>query len=113
LVDGVGGGAQDGQADLVHVLGQLDGGLAAELHHAAVRLFGGDDVVHAFRGQGVEVEAVAGVKVGGDGLEVVVDQDGHAALLFQGPDAVDRAVVEPDVMDDTDVPQAKHQDALF
>ena len=113
LVDGVGGGAQDGQADLVHVLGQLDGGLAAELDHAAVRLFGGDDVVHAFRGQGVEVEAVAGVKVGGDGLGVVVDQDGLAAVLFQGPDAVDRAVVELDALADADGPRAKHQDALF
>src|SRR5699024_8855340 len=76
LVDGIGGGAQDGQADLVHMLGQLDGGLAAELDHAAVRLFGGDDVVRAFRGQGVGVEAVGGGQGGGEGLGVGGDRVG-------------------------------------
>ena len=109
LVDGVRRGAQDWQADLVHVLGQLDGGLSAELHHAGVRLFGGDDVVHALRVQRVEVQAVAGVKVGGDGLGVVVDQDGLTAVLFQGPHAVHRAVVELDALTDADGAGTKDQ----
>ena len=41
-----------------------------------------DDVVHALRVQRVEVQAVASVKVGGDGLGVVVDQDGLTAVLL-------------------------------
>ncbi len=106
-------GCPDGQADLVHVLCQLDGGLAAELHHAGVRLFGGDDVVHALRVQRVKVQAVTGIKVGGDGLGVVVDQNGLAAVLLQRPDSVHRAVVELDALTDADGAGAKDQHLLL
>ena len=102
FIDGICRGAQNGQADLVHVLCQLDGGLAAELHHAGIRLLGGNDVVHALRVQRVKVQTVAGVKVGGDSLGVVVDQDGFAAVLLQGPHTVHRAVVELDALTDAD-----------
>ena len=95
------------------MLGQLDGGLAAELDHTGVGLFGGDDVVHALRVQRVEVEAVAGVKIGGDGLRVIVDEDGFAAVLFQRPDAVDRAVVELDALTDADGAGTEDEDLLF
>ena len=107
FVDGICRGAQNGQADLVHVLCQLDGGLAAELHHAGIRLLGGNDVVHALRVQRVKVQTVAGVKVGGDRLGVVVDQNGLTAVLLEGPDAVDRAVVELDALTDADGPEPK------
>ena len=113
FIDGICRGAQNGQTDLVHVLCQLDGGLAAELHHAGVRLFGGNDVVHALRVQRVKVQTVAGVKVGGDGLGVVVDQNGFAAVLLQGPHAVHRAVVELDALTNADGAGAKDQHLLF
>ena len=102
FVNGIGGGAQNGQADLLHVLGQLDGGLAAKLHHTAVRLFGGDDIVHAFGGEGVKIQAVAGVKVGGNGFGVVVYQHCLAAVFLQGPHSVYRAVVKLDALADAD-----------
>ena len=88
LVDGVRRGAQNGQTDLIHVVGQLDGGLTAELHKAGVRLFGGNDLIHALRVQRVKIQSVAGVKVGGNGFRVVVDKDGLAAMLFQRPDSM-------------------------
>ena len=95
------------------MLCQLDGGLAAELDDAGVGLLGGDDVVHALRVQGVEVEAVTGVKVGGDGLRVVVDQNGLTAVLLQRPDAMDRAVVEFDALTDADGAGAEDEDLLL
>ena len=79
----------------------------------AIRLFGGDDVVHALRVERVEIQAVAGIKVGGDGLGVVVDQDGLTAVLFQRPDAVDRAVVELDALADADGTGTKDQHFLL
>ena len=48
FIDGIGRGAVNGQADLIHMLCQLDGRLAAELHQAAVRLVGSDNMVNAF-----------------------------------------------------------------
>ena len=113
FIDGICRGAQNGQADLVHVLCQLDGGLAAELHHTGIRLLGGNDVVHALRVQRVKVQTVAGIKVGGDGLGVVVDQNGFAAVLLQGPHTVHRAVVELDALTDADRAGAKDQHLLF
>ena len=113
FVDGICRGAQDGQADLVHMLGQLDGGLAAELHKAAVRLLGLNDLVDAFGVQRVEVQAVAGVKVGGNGLGVVVDQHCLAAVVFQCPDGVDRAIVEFDALADADGAGAENENLLL
>ena len=91
------------------MLCQLDGSLAAELDHAGIGLFGGDDVVHTLRVQGIKVQTVAGVKVGGDGLGVVVDEDGLAAVVLQGPDTVNRAVIELDALTDADGAGAKDQ----
>ena len=42
------------------------------------------DIEGALRVQRVKVQTVAGVKVGRDGLGVVVDQNGFAAVLLQG-----------------------------
>ena len=53
-----------------------------------------DDVQHILGGQGLEVQPVAGVEVGGDGLRVVVDDDHVIAQLFQGLDTVDGAVIK-------------------
>ena len=95
------------------MLGKLDGGLAAELHQAAVRLLGLNDLVDALGVQRVKVEAVAGVKIGGNGLGVVVDQYCLTAVVFQRPDGVDRAVVKLNALADTDGAGAKDQHLLL
>mgnify|MGYP007012691932 CR=1 FL=1 len=94
-------------------LGQLDGRLAAESHHHADGLLDVDDVQHILGGQGLEVQPVAGVKVGGHGLRVVVDDDHLVPQLAQGHDAVDAGVVELDALADADGAGAQHDDGLL
>src|ERR1051325_2723815 len=61
-------------------LGELQRGLAAELHddavQGAVRLLGVDDLQHVLGGERLEVEAVGGVVVRRNRLRVAVDHDG-------------------------------------
>lgn len=90
----VGGGAQDGDALLVQELRQGDGGLAAEGHHHTHGVLHFNDPHHILRGEGLKVQPVGGVIVGGDGLRVVVDDDHVIAQLFQGLDTVDGAVIK-------------------
>ena len=109
-VDGLGAGAQDGDTVAVQELGEFDGRLAAEGHHHAHRLFHLDDVHDILGEQGLEVQAVGGVIVRGDGLRVVVDDDYLISQLLQGPDAVDGGVVELDALADADGAGAQHHD---
>ena len=67
-------GAEDAYAHSGEVLCKLDSGLTAELNYHAVRLLGLDDSFNVLLGQRVEVQSVAGVEVGGNGLGVVVDR---------------------------------------
>ena len=53
-----------------------------------------NDPHHILRGEGLKVQPVGGVIVGGDGLRVVVDDDHVIAQLFQGLDTVDGAVIK-------------------
>ena len=101
-VDGGGAGAED------HALGQdagqLEGGLAAQGHddpddlaRVGLRL---EHVEHVLVGQGLEVEAVAGVVVGRHRLRVAVDHDRLEAGVAEGEAGVDAAVVELDALPD-------------
>jgi len=92
---------------------EVDGGLAAELHEDAVGALALDAVHDVLEREGLEVEAVAGVEVGGDRLRVVVEEDGLHALLLDGPGGVDAAVVELDALPNADGPGAEHEDALL
>ena len=83
-------------------LGELDGRLAAEGHHHPDGLLDVDDVHHVLGGQGLEVQPVGGVEVGGDSLRVVVDDDHLIAQLLEGQHAVDAGVVELDALADAD-----------
>ena len=91
-------------------LSQLDGRLSAEGHHHADGLLDPDDVHHVLRVQGLKIQAVGGVVVGGDGLRVVVDDDHVVAHFPKGPDGVDGAVVELDALADADRAGAEHHD---
>ena len=109
-VDGLGTGAQDGDAVAVEVLGELDGRLAAEGHHHAHGLFHLDDVHDILGEQRLEIQPVGGIVVGGDGLGVVVDDDDLVAQLLERPDAVDGGVIELDALADPDGTGAQHHD---
>ena len=66
----------------------------------AVLLLDAEDLEDVLEGQRLEVEAVGGVVVGGDGLGVAVDHDGLEAGLGQREAGVAAAVVELDALAD-------------
>ena len=80
---------------------ELDSRLTTELNYNAVGLFSLDDSLNVLFGEGVEVEAVACVEVGRNGLGVVVADNSLIAELLQSPYAVNGAVVEFDTLTDT------------
>lgn len=75
-------------------------GLAAVLHDHALGLLQLDDLQHVFQRQRLEVQAVGGVVVGGDGFRVAVDHDGLEAVIAQRQCRVHAAVVELDALPD-------------
>ena len=87
-----------------HGFGEVQRGLAAELHddamQGAVLLFGLEDLDDVFFGQRLEIEAVGGVVVGRDGFRVAVDHDGLVAGIAQREGGVAAAIVELDALAD-------------
>ena len=82
-IDVFGIGADDRHAEALQRQREIERRLPAELHDDAIGLFGVDDVEHVFQRERLEVEAVAGVVVGGDGLRIAVDHDRLDAHLLQ------------------------------
>src|ERR1019366_10626436 len=100
-IDIGGVGADDGDAQALERQRQVERSLAAELHDDAVGLLGVADVEDVFERERLEVEAVAGVVVGGDGLGVAVDHDRLDAHFLQRERRVAAAVIELDPLPDT------------
>ncbi len=105
--------AEYAHAEFGKVLGKLYRGLSAELNNAAVGLLGGDEGFYVLAGERVEVKSVAGVKVGGYGFGVVVADYSFAALFFQRPYAVNRAVVELDALSYSDRTRTENDDLFL
>jgi len=97
-------GADDADAVFFEAFGEIQRRLAAELdddaEHLVVDVFALVDVEHVFEREGLKVELVGGIVVGGDGLGVGVDHDGLEAELAQGEAGMDAAVVELDALAD-------------
>ena len=70
------------------------------MYDQAVGLFGVVDIEDVFQGQRLEVQAVAGVVVGGDGLGIAVDHDRFDAHFLQRERRVAAAVIELDALSD-------------
>jgi hypothetical protein len=109
-VDAVGRGADDGHAGPLEVQRQLQRRLPAVLHDDADGPFLVDDFQHILQRHRLEVEAVAGVVVGGDGLRIAVDHDGLVAVLAQRQRGMHAAVVELDALADAVGPATQHHD---
>ena len=86
--------------------------LPAELDDHAVRLLGVADVQHFFERERLEVEAVAGVVIGGDGLRIAVDHDRFDAEFLQREGRVAAAVIELDSLADAVGAAAQDHDLL-
>ena len=110
-VNHIRGGTQNAHASLLQGVGQLDSRLAAKGRHNAHRLLRCNDAQHVLGGQGLKVQAIGGVEVGGDGLGVVVDHDHVITGLLKHPHAVDRGIVELDALADADGAGAQHHHA--
>ena len=68
---------------------------------------------HVFERERLEVEAVAGVVVGGDRLRIAVDHDGLVAVFAQGVRGVAAAVIEFNSLPDTVWTRAENDDFLL
>ena len=104
--------AEDAVTRFAHGLCQLDGRLAAELADHADRLLDFQHVHHVFRRERLEIQAIGGIEVGGNGFRVVVDDDGIKARALERPDAVHRAIVKLDALADADRAGTQHDDGL-
>jgi hypothetical protein len=72
-------------------VGDVQGGLAAELDDDPFGLLLVVDAQNVFDGEGLEVELVRGVIVRGHGFGIAVDHDGLEALVPQGEGAYARS----------------------
>ena len=107
------GCTEDTDSHIGEISCKLDSGLTAELYHNAVGLLGLDDGLNVLFCEGVEVQTVACIKVGGNGLGVVVADNSLVAQLLQRPYAVYGAVVELDALPDTDRTASENDDLLL
>ena len=94
IVDALGRGAEDADLLRVETQGQVVRYLTAGRDDDAVRVLQVEDVHDALEGELVEVEAVAHVVVGGDGLGIIVNHHTAVALLADGVQGLHAAPVE-------------------
>ena len=109
-VDHVGRGADDGHARFFQAQRQFERGLSAVLHDDAGGFFLVHDFQHVFKRERLEVEAVGGVVVGGDGFGVAIDHDGLVAVFAHGQRGVHAAVVEFNALADAVGAAAENHD---
>ncbi len=103
-IDRLGAGAEDAVAGILDPLRESERRLAAELADDAEDLaglrLGVEHLEHVLERQRLEVEAIARVVVGRDGLGVAVDHDGLVAGVRQRERRVHARVVELDALAD-------------
>ena len=112
-VDGGAVGADDCYAPLHQGVCQVDGGLAAQGGDDTLGILEVQDVHDVLRGQRLEIQLVRSGVVGGDGLRVVVDDDGLVALTADGIHGVDGGVVKFHALADADGAGTQDHDLLL
>src|SRR5690606_35060911 len=111
-VDRLGAGTDDRHAGFFQSTGQFQRGLPAVLDDHALGLLDADDLQYVFQGDRLEVQAIGGVIVGGDGFRVAVDHDGLVTVFAHGQRGVHAAVVELDALTDAVRPAPQHHDLV-
>ena len=104
-VNALGRGAEDADAVAVERLRE-----PAEGDHDADGVLDIDDLQHVLGRERLEIQAVGGVVVRGDGLGVVVDDDDVIAHGLERPHTVDGRIVKLDALPDADRARAEHHD---
>ena len=105
-------GSQNRNAHFHQAFGQLDGGLAAELHYRSVGMLDVHHVLHILRRQRLKIQLIRDIEVRAHGLRIVIDDDRLIARFGKGPGGMDGAVVEFDSLSDTDGAASQHQHLL-
>ena len=113
LVDRRAIGADDLDAAVVKRVGKVDGGLSAEGGDDAFRLLKIDDRHHVFGRERLKVQLVRRGVIGGNGLGVVVDDDGFVARALDGLHRVDGGIIELNALSDTDGAGAQNDELVF
>ncbi len=116
-VDRLRRGADDAYPGGLQRQGKVQRRLPAELHDDAdlgsARALVLVDGHHVFEGERLEVEAVAGVVVGGNRLGIAVHHHGFVAVFVQGEGGMAAAVVELNSLPDAVRPAAEDDDLLL
>ena len=113
LFNGGAVGANDGYTPVGQRLGQVDGSLTAKGRDNALGLFQLHHVHHVLHRQRLKIQLVGGGIVRGDGLRVVVDDDGLIARVFNGLDRVDGGIVKFHALPDADGAGTEDDDLLL
>src|ERR1035437_9071796 len=110
-------GADDVDAGGFEWQREIERRLTAELHNDADRRAAGSFVLadgeHVFERERFEVEAVAGVVIGGDRLRIAVDHDSFVAILAQRVGGVAAAVIEFNSLPDALAAGTENHDFLL
>ena len=100
---------KDRNSHFHQTLGQFDGCLSTELYDCSIRLFDVYDVLYIFRCQRLEIQFVSDIKVGGNGLRIVVNNNGFISCFRKCPCTMNRTEIELDTLSDTDRAGTKYQ----
>src|SRR5690606_15680599 len=80
-VDGFRTGTDNRHAGFFQSTRQFQRGLPAVLYDHALGLLNTDDFQHVFQGHWLEIQAIGGVVVGGNGFRVAVDHNGLVTVF--------------------------------
>ena len=111
-VDGLGAGTNNRYASFFQGASQFQRRLPTVLHDHALGLLDADDFQHIFQSHRLEIQAVGGIVVSGDGFRVAVDHDGLVTVFTHGQRRVYAAVVELDTLTNTVRATAQHHDLV-
>ena len=105
-------GSQNRNPHFHQAFGQLDGGLAAELHHRPVGMLDVHHILHILRRQRLKIQLVRDIEVRAHGLRIIIDDDRLITRSGKSPGGMDGAVVEFDSLSDSDGAASQHQNFL-
>ena len=105
-------GSQNRNPHFHQAFGQLDGGLAAELHHRPVGMLDVHHILHILRRQRLKIQLVRDIEVRAHGLRIIIDDDRLITRSGKSPGGMNGAVVEFDSLSDSDGAASQHQNFL-
>ena len=88
---------------------QLDRSLSTELYNCSIRFLDVYNILNIFRCQWFEIQLVCNVKVSGNRLRIVINNNGFISGFGKCPCTMNRTEIELDTLSDTDRTRSKYQ----